>query len=394
MMKQHFQSFMQIMIVATISVAIAGSQTLAQERAPSVLASQVLPAKYLQGTGYSIGERLEIRSNRYLFRVRADYGEFTALGLPMLELRLREHLAIENARRLSRDSQILRGAIEVARQTPAGARTLLTDPIGSLRRLPLGIQANVNTIVDPLERRAGTKARRELASSIGADPETRNPVLNFYLDQLAIRKNIGRSATQTGLGFAVPGLGLLATNETIREQVRASGPRQIANDVHRRLSALGIHHQISTPFANNLQLTSTEKLLFVTHLETLRGVDGLEALVTSATNAKSEASLLSQLQELGLLVNLHRQYTVLAILPLKVPVTRLQDGRFIGVAAVDIVHDAQTLSGDINDFRAAYPSQEVHLLVTGTVTPAARSIFQTAEINVLALAQTIGSQQR
>ena len=253
-------------LATAISVAIAGSQTLAQERAPSVLASQVLPAKYLQGTGYSIGERLEIRSNRYLFRVRADYGEFTALGLPMLELRLREHLAIENARRLSRDSQILRGAIEVARQTPAGARTLLTDPIGSLRRLPLGIQANVNTIVDPLERRAGTKARRELASSIGADPETRNPVLNFYLDQLAIRKNIGRSATQTGLGFAVPGLGLLATNETIREQVRASGPRQIANDVHRRLSALGIHHQISTPFANNLQLTSTEKLLFVTHL--------------------------------------------------------------------------------------------------------------------------------
>ncbi len=394
MKKMRLKLLIQCASVVMISLAVLNHPTMAQERVPSVSASHVVPAEYLRGVGYAIDERVEIRNNRYLFRVRADYGEFTALGLPMLELRLREHHAIENARVLSRDSQIIRGAIEVVRQTPAGARTLLSDPVGSLRRLPLGIQANVNTIVDPLERRAGTKARRELAAAIGADPETRNPVLDFYLDQLAIRKNIGRSATQTGLGFAVPGLGLLATNETIREQVRNTGPRQLANDVHRRLSALRIGNQISVSFANDLQLTSTEKLLFVSHLETLKGVGRLEALVTSATNAKSEASLLSQLQELELLANLRRRFVIVDVLPLKIPVARLKDGRFIGVAAVDIVHDAHALSGYVSEFRSAYPSQDVHLLVTGSVTPSARSILQEARIDVLALSQTSGVEDR
>lgn len=361
----------------------------AEETILNMRFTEILPASFQQGPGYSINNKVRIEDNRYIFEAQTAYGGFSAKGLPMLELRLKEHNAIEQLGKLSKQSLVFEGMVNVVKETPRGAMTLLKDPLGSIRRIPAGVKRNVGTMLDPLEKRAGSQARRELALSVGADPETRNPVLSKLLDQLALRKDLGRLSVNVGIGFTLPAVGLLSANENIRLKLKKMGPRDLANGVQSDLQRLGIREAVSQAFAESAVLTSTEKLIFVSHLESLQGVKGLEALVSEATNATSEADLLSKFEEARVLAQLHKSNPIHTIHTVDVPVAHLQDGQFIAVTAVDLVCQTDSMTADVNNFRRANPDYDVTVLVTGKMTASAKNLLRQAKIRVYESNETI-----
>ncbi len=340
----------------------------AQQKTASVAVSEVLDADALQGNGYTIADVTEVHDNRYLFQVSTDYGGFSALGLPMLELRLREHHAIQNALALTDDPLILKGIVEIAKETPDGAKSLLKDPLGSLIRVPSRLKKTIDTVVDPLERRAGSPVRRQVAVSIGADPETRNQILSRLLSRIAIQKNVGRLAAQAGLSFAVPGLGLLAINKEIKHEILTKGPRQIATEVETRLIDLKVRPEISEAFAKGRHLTSTEKLLFVVDLETLAGVTGLAELVVRATEITTEARLLSQFQQLQMLSNLHNDHSVVRIHSDELLIAEIQGGTSVVVLAVDLIERGDRIAGYVSQLRAARSAATIEVMVSGRLS--------------------------
>ena len=345
-------------------------------------ASRILPAEVLAGNGYRIEEAVYLDDNRYQFKVATDYGGFRASGISMLELRLREHYAIERLREHVTDSFVLQGALTAVKETPAGVRTILSDPLGTLRRVPTAVRKEVGSLIDPLERRAGSTARRRLAMAAGADPETRNPVLNRLLDQLALREDVGRIAAKAGFGFVVPGLGLLATTEEMRQLVARYGPRQIADNVETRLLKLNVDQPAAERFANSESLTSTEKLLFVDKLEKLRGVPGISSLVDATNDIQTESHILSMLEQLNLLSQLHDRSPLRSVSHASIPIVELQGGRLVGIASTDIVYDADVLRGKVAKFRQRFPERDVALVLKGQMTSDAAEIFKTAAIDV------------
>jgi len=351
--------------------------------------SEVLPAKFQRGAGYSINNVVRIEDNRYLFVAQTEYGGFSAKGLPMLELRLKEHYAIQQLQEIAKQHQILGGVVGAVRDTPRGAMTLLKDPLGSIRRIPGGVKRNVGAVLDPLERRAGNQVRRDLAWSVGADPETRNPALSKLLDKIALGTNLGRMGAQIGMGFALPGVGLLTTNEEIRHQLKKTGPRELANEVNQDLQHLGISQPASQAFAESPILTSTEKWVFVSHLRSLRGVQGLESIVTEVAKVPSESHLLSKFEEVRVLAQLHKSNPIKTIFFKNAPVAHLYDGQLIAVAAVDLVCQTDSMTADINSFRRKNPGQELTVLVTGKMTESAKSLLRQAKVRVYESKETI-----
>lgn len=351
--------------------------------------SDVLPADLQEGPGYAIDDNVRIGDNRYHFNAQTDYGGFSAKGLPMLELRLREHNAIEQLSKLSSVPRVMDGVTDVAKEMPRGAMTLLKDPLGSIARIPAGLRRNVGALVDPLERRAGSQVRRDLALSVGADAETRNPVLSNLLDKLALKEDLGRIGAQVGLGLVLPGVGLLSTNEEIRHKLQSMGPRGVANEVRKDLRLLGVGDDAGKAFAESTVLTSTEKLIFVSHLKSMRGVQGLESLVTGATDTPSEAHLLSKFEEARVLAQLHQAEPIEIIHSVNVPVAQLRSGRFIAVTAVDLVCQTDSMTADVNRFRQTNPDKDVTVLVTGRMTDSAKSLLRQAKIQVYEANETI-----
>lgn len=347
---------------------VMASLLVAEEPPAFVVAAEVLNADVLEGSGYTIAQVAEVHDNRYLFRVATDYGRFSALGLPMLELRLREHQAIQNARKMSDDPLILKGIVEIARDTPNGAQSLLKDPLGSLIRVPSQLKKTVDSVIDPLERRAGSPVRRRVAVSIGADPETRNQILSRLLSRIAFQKNVGRLAAQAGLSFAVPGLGLLAINKQIQHDILTKGPRQIAMEVETRLIALQVRPEVSEAFAKGRYLTSTEKLLFVADLESVTGVTGLAELVVRATEISTEARLLSQLQQLRMLSNLHNEHSVVRIHSDELLIAEIQGDISVVVLAVDRIERGDSIAGYVTQLRATRPTETIEVMVSGRLS--------------------------
>lgn len=381
--------FCKVTLVALMLVLTTTALTSASEVPQNVRFSEVLPAKFQKGVGYSINNEVRINDNRYLFEAQTDYGGFSAKGLPMLELRLQEHHAIEQLNRIAKQSQIIGGIADVVRETPRGAMTLLKDPLGSLRRIPAGVKRNVGALLDPLERRAGSQARRDLAWSVGADPETRNPVLSGLLDKIALREDIGRIGAQVGIGFALPGIGLLSTTEDIRHKLQKMGPRDLAKEVNQDLLRLGISEPVSQAFAESRILTSTEKWVFVSHMRSLKGVQGLESLVAAVLKVPSESHLLSKFEEARVLAQLHKSNPIKTLYFKDVPVAYLHNGQFIAVTAVDLVCQTDSMTADISNFRRANPEYDVTVLVTGRMTDSAKALLRQARIRVYESKETI-----
>lgn len=381
--------FRKIAVFTLLILLVTPTAESAENPPQSIRFTEVLPAKFQEGAGYSINNEVRINDNRYLFEAQTDYGGFSAKGLPMLELRLKEHYSIERLQEIAKRHQFIGGITDVVRETPRGAMTLLKDPLGSIRRIPGGIKRNVGAILDPLERRAGSQVRRDLAWSVGADPETRNPVLSGLLDKIALQKDIGRIGAQVGMGFALPGVGLLSTTEEIRHKLQKMGPRDLAKEVNQDLQRLGISEPASRAFAESPILTSTEKWVFVSHLRSLQDVQGLESLVVEVSNAPSESHLLSKFEEARVLAQLHKSNPIKTIYFKGVPVAYLHNGRFIAVTAVDLVCQTDSMTADINSFRRTNPEYDVTVLVTGRMTDSAKTLLRQAKIQFYESKETI-----
>ena len=83
---------MNLPIVLSLALVAMLTEAVVSQDIVAVRAADVLPKSLLQGPGFVVNETVVIKDNRYLFQVKTDYGDFSALGLPMLELRLREIL--------------------------------------------------------------------------------------------------------------------------------------------------------------------------------------------------------------------------------------------------------------------------------------------------------------
>ena len=369
------------------------------ESAPVFRIQEVVSAEIIQGPDYHLDVDVPVRQNKYLFTVHTAYGDMKALGRNMLELRLREMHAIKNAEKLVRDPQLVKGVVETFRQTPQGVRVVLTDPGGTIMRAPKGFRRMASNMMNPQNARAGGEDRRRFAVNIGCDPETSNPVLIPLLDNLAVRKSIGKTGSNLGMNVVLPGLGLLSVTKDFDDELISQSPSEINNGIEKELREMGVWEPVARQFCHERSYTTKQRMIFMSHLRMLQGVKNYQYLVYRATTAYDEAEGLSVIREIRLISRLDEQHGVSSIDLQGLPVVMLNDGSVVIVNASDYIYDSQEMRDAIAGFRKTRPNDPVIFITSGLISANAKVMLSNYDIQAVesgntSMIQRVATQRR
>ena len=346
-------------------------------------AQQILPATVLQTSSYRISDAVSVINHQFQFNIETPYGQFPATGIPLLEKRLSELRAIEEAVKLSGERVAVSGAWKTLVQTPRGAGNLLSDPLGSLRQVPRGFERMASNFVDPASRRTGSEARRTLAANLGVDSETRNPILKQLLTQLVARKFVGETATKFALSAAVPGLGTLSSMENTRDVIATRSPHELLVEMDRELTRLGVWKPVKDAFVQNHNWTLLEKLTFIDSYKKLAGIEHADTMLYLANQDVTEADVLKRLIQIKLLADLHARSPVKSVSESGLPIAWLKSGDIVGVCSVDYLTNSEQVQQIAGGFRQQHPSRNLKLYSTGYVSPSAQQTLDARKIEFI-----------
>ena len=356
-----------------VCVSLASSMVLGQQQTElQFSAASILPAPILQTATYRIADRVVVNEHQFQFNIETNYGTFPATGIPMLEKRLSELRAIQEASKLSNQPVIAKSAWATLKRTPQGADHLLADPLGTLKQAPRGIKKMAANFIDPVSRHAGSDARRKLAANLGVDSETRNPVLHQVLVELATKNIVGQSATKFALSAAVPGLGTLASMEDLRDAVASRTPHELLVQMDAELTQMGTWAPVKDTFVKSSNWTLLEKLTFMQSYKQLTGVQHADVLLYLANRDGSEAAILRRLITVKLLAELHSKNPIQSISDKGLPIAWLKDGQIIGVCSIDYLTNSTEVQQIATGFRQNNPTKTISLLSAGWVSPEAQ----------------------
>ena len=343
-------------------------------------AKNILPASILQTDTYRISDTVLVSDHQFQFNIETRYGTFPATGIPMLEKRLSELRGIQEASKISNQPVAAKSAWATLKRTPQGAEHLLTDPLGTLKQAPRGIKKMAANFADPVSRRAGSESRRKLAANLGVDSETRNPVLNHMLGQLATREFVGQSATKFALGAAIPGLGTLASMEELRDTVASRSPHELLLQLDAELIQMGTWAPVKDSFVRSSNWTLLEKLSFMQSYKLLAGVEHADLLLYLANRDESEAEILRRLITVRLLAELHSKNPIQTLSEAGLPIAWLKDGQIVGVCSIDYLTNSAEVQQVATAFRKHNPNKTISLLSAGWVSPDAQTTLDSNRI--------------
>ena len=359
-----------------VFMSLASSMALGQQQPELQFSAQsILPASILKTDTYRITDRVLVSEHQFQFNIETNYGTFPVTGIPMLEKRLSELRAIQEASKLSNQAVAAQSAWATLKRTPQGAGHLLSDPLGTLKQTPRGIKKMAANFIDPVSRHAGSESRRKLAANLGVDSETRNPVLNQMLVQLAARNMVGTSATKFALSAAVPGLGTLASMENLRDTVASKTPHELLGQIDAELTQMGTWPPVKDTFVKSRNWTLLEKLAFMQSYKQLAGIQHADVLLYMANRAGSEAEILRRLISVKLLAELHSKNPIQSLSDAGLPVAWLKDGQIVGVCSIDYLTNSSEIQQVAQGFRKSNPTKAISLLSAGWVSPEAQKTF-------------------
>ena len=367
---------MKWILPLAVFMSLISSMALGQQQTElQFSARSILPASVLQTDTYRINDRVLVSEHQFQFNIETNYGTFPVTGIPMLEKRLSELRAIQEASKLASQAVAAKSAWATLKQTPQGAGHLLSDPLGTFKQAPRGIKKMAANFIDPVSRHAGSESRRKLAANIGVDSETRNPVLNQMLNELAIRNTIGQSATKFALSAAVPGLGNLSSMENLRDTVASKTPHELLGQIDAELTQMGTWGPVKDTFVKSRNWTLLEKLTFMQSYKQLAGVQHADVLLHMANRDGSEAEILRRLISVRLLAELHSKNPVQSLSDAGLPIAWLKDGQIVGVCSIDYLTNSPEVQQVASGFRKNNPTKTISLLSAGWVSPEAQKTF-------------------
>jgi hypothetical protein len=352
------------------------------ETAPVFSAYQILPKEALKGSNYRVARRVPVEEYQYVFTVNSDFGKFSAQGRDMLDLRLRELKAIEEAQRLSTDPHFVNGVLEPLKDTGKGLEIFVGEPLESLGRIPKGFGLMANQYLDPADKRAGFYERRKLAVELDCDPETSNPVLKKLLDEMAFKLGGGSLITRAGM-FFVPGLSLLPMTAQMKDTIVTNPPSVINKEINKELEAAGVEKSVRTRFHKSAAFTTMQRLQLMSQFRALDGVENRAALIEGASQAHTEAEALSSIRVGKMLAGIRERKPIRKLEFVGLSLAQLNDGTRVLVSPYDYVTNSRELADCVNGYRKSNPDVTTVFVTAGRVSPLARKTIERVRIRIV-----------
>ena len=345
------------------------------ETAPVFNVYQILPKEVVKGSNYRISRKVTVEEYQYVFEVASDFGKFDAHGRDMLDLRLRELKAIEEAEKLSSDPHFVNGVLAPLKDTGKGLEIFVDEPLESIGRIPKGFGLMAAQYLDPADKRAGSYERRKLAVELECDPETRNPVLKKLLDDMALQLGGGSLITRAGM-FFVPGLSLLPMTAQMKDTIVTNPPSEINKKIDKELETAGVEKSVRTRFCKSESFTTMQRLQLMDQFRALEGVENRISLIEAAAQAHTEAEALSCIRVGKMLVDIQIRRLIKRLEFIGLSLAILKDGRNVLISPYDYVTYTLEVADCLNGYRESNPNVRTVFVTAGGVSPSARETIE------------------
>ena len=329
-----------IVVCAVSSLTARAEETLADssfEELPELKASEILKPDMLKGPYHSTREPVPTSSGLNQFVIDSEFGVFDADGNEMLMRRVKEIYAIAQLKDVSRTEQFTNALVKAAKSPLAAAKKIIKDPGEAISNVPKGVVKFFgkakNTIKSVGKNRNSeekdaegskaeqaigfSKAKRELALSMGLDPYTRNAVLEKQLEDIAWASWAGGFAF-SAVTFPISGpakMALTATNltDSAERLLKEKTPEDLKAINRRALLAMGASARSADRILSNGAFSPTLATTFVLNLQSLDHVENRAGFVQAAAEESSnESDALFCVQTARLMSQIHMGETPLA----------------------------------------------------------------------------------
>lgn len=428
-----------ILLSLGVSAALWPAAGLALEpgfEAPPVLQAQdVLGEEPLVSEFYTIAP--EVPSDGFMaqYSISSEFGDFTASGPGMLEVRLTEIRALAALDAIAADEQFTDAAQGKALDKLGGLETLIEKPGETIKGLPEGVGrffdrtgrtirtgvqkidavrtgADEHETISPLPgaapemtahpsvplgeliAKAGGEAalnvlgfeeqRRGLAQSLGVDPYSTNPVLSAKLDEVTWAA-FGGGLGVNVLTSLVPGGVILSTSSTMTDWVWNSNPGDIRLHVVATLREIGVPEAEIDQLLRHRAYTLSMHQVIADALDAMSGVDGLSDVIPLALSVDFEGQARFITQSLEMMKNYH--LNIEPLVSLKVEATVLGQsaaGNLVAMAPVDMLSWNAVLAGYSERFLTDEIPVSLH--VSGLITD--RALAELEDLGWAVSAQT------
>jgi len=344
------------------------------EPAPTLKAAELLPKELLSGSLHKVGESAPIEEYMPRFTITSSFGNYAAEGREMLEVRIREIAALAALSEISKGEAFAKAMKASAEKKAKAIGTVVSKPgetasaaakgAGRFMKKSFGkakdataeavkddtpeaeaksADASADTAEKAKDLAGVSKARRAWAKQAGVDPYTTNPALSKKLDDLAWASYAGGFALAIATP-PVPGLSLATAANKLAWELP---PEDLAKANDQKLQKLGVKEATRKAFLAARAFSPVQQTGFVTALEALQGVAGIDEAVALAVRlAESEQDARFFRRNAEILARGHKGGEPLAAIELRPALfaARARSGALLVPVPVDYLHLTEVVS--------------------------------------------------
>ncbi|HMG06815.1 MAG TPA: hypothetical protein VK581_15260 [Chthoniobacterales bacterium] len=266
-------------------------------------AKMFVPQELLKGRLHSVGQQAENDGllNTY-FLYSGDQAFEVTTGIA-LRTRIRELYAISKLRGISKTDEFTKAMSKAAKQKVESVAGIVRDPIGTIKRVPLGASrffgrigeglkgGGSNSEGNTLQNITGVqKAKTALAAKLGVSPYSTNQELQEQLTNTARAMAGGgfviSAATAAVGGTAGDVISVLNVNQNLQQTLVNTTPDDLRILNRKKLFALGVNREDADEFLMHPWYSPWHETIITDALATI-GVDPTQFLA-KATQALTE----------------------------------------------------------------------------------------------------------
>jgi len=348
----------RLILVLTLGAAlsaIAQTPDSSFEELPELRASEILKPDMLKGPYHSVHEPVPTSSGMNHFVIDSEFGLFEADGNEMLFRRVKELYAIAQLKDVSRTDQFTNALVTAAKSPLVAAKNIVKDPVKAISNVPKGISKFLgkagNTIKNAGKKKTEgndaegskteqalgfSKAKRQIAVSMGVDPYTTNAVLAKELEEIAWASWAGgfafRAVTFPISGPAGAALTATSLTSSAEKLLTEKSPAELIAINRKALIAMGASAASADRIVSNDAFSPTHATAFVLNLQSLDKVTDRGPFIDAAANTSSnEADAVFCVQTARLMSELHKGNSPLSRIALigDFPICVAKDGTII-----------------------------------------------------------------
>ncbi len=273
-------------------------------------AKDLLPANLLKNEYHEVGSSATPDGWWYRYTIQSPFGAFKAWGEDMLRIRVHEVQALVKMEQdMSQPAAFGYGVLDTVISPFKFLWGLITEPMETLTGVPEGIKrvgSRIGEMVTgergKLEDGEGLElvgyggVKRTVASLVGVNVYTSNPVLQEQLDSIAAAGYSGGVSSHIALIPVSGPIGLALTttsfSRAMNEMLLEYSPEDLRKINREILERIGVRKDVRDAFLAHPWYSPRHETILVHALDEMKGVDDRSLVLQLAMNADSEEEAL------------------------------------------------------------------------------------------------------